>query len=238
MTYLNLERMDEIEPQAFQSQEPFPWVNPAGLLTEGGYQQLLETLPEVGLFQNSFGTARAFGQDCHDRFNLEYRPGLEVSEPWLDFIEELTGQRYRHFLKRLFGRGSFRLRFHWHYAPSGCSVSPHCDSRQKVGSHIFYFNSSRDWDPAWGGATVVLDDGGRHNARSSPAFEDFDSTVSATFLDNRSFIFRRTAHSWHGVPELHCPADAMRKIFIVVVDGWRLHEQIRSRRQRPNVARF
>ena len=34
-------------------------------------------------------------------------------------------------------------------------------------------------------------------------------------MGNRSFIFRRDADSWHGVKSLECPADALRKVFIV-----------------------
>ena len=43
------------------------------------------------------------------------------------------------------------FRFHWHYTPNGCSVSPHTDSVREHGSQLFYFNSEDDWDPAWGG---------------------------------------------------------------------------------------
>ena len=81
---------------------------------------------------------------------------------------------YRAFLRRLLGIERFALRLHWHYTPSGCSVSPHCDARRKLGSHIFYFNTEADWDPRWGGETLLLDDGGRLHRDSSPRFEDFD----------------------------------------------------------------
>lgn len=30
MTYLNFERLNEIGSEAFQSQKPFPWINPKG----------------------------------------------------------------------------------------------------------------------------------------------------------------------------------------------------------------
>jgi hypothetical protein len=238
MTYLDIDCMNAIEGDAFQHTKPFPFVNPKGLLTEDGYTRLLASLPDLNVCEASFGRRRWFGQRSHDRFNLEYRRSLDLSKPWGDFIDELTGDEYRRFLERMFGRRSFRLRFHWHYAPSGGSVSPHCDSNQKLGSHVFYLNSSHDWKPEWGGATLVLDDGGRMRRQSNPAFEDFDRTIPAEFLDNRSFLFRRTDHSWHGVREVHCPEGAMRRVFIVVIDGWRPHEQIRSRCLRPGVERF
>jgi hypothetical protein len=49
---------------------------------------------------------------------------------------------------------------HWHYTPAGKSVSPHCDSFNKIGSQIFYFSTPEDWDRSWGGETVILDDKG------------------------------------------------------------------------------
>ena len=91
----------------------------------------------------------------------------------------------------MLGRRFFSLRFHWHYTPNGCSISPHCDSKTKFGSHIFYFNTAADWDPAWGGQTVLLDDGGRLTPKSAPRFEDFDRVITAETLGNRSLLFAR-----------------------------------------------
>jgi Rps23 Pro-64 3,4-dihydroxylase Tpa1-like proline 4-hydroxylase len=233
MGCLDFDRLDAVDAEAFQSQKPFPFANPERLLSDAGYQRLLASLPNVAMFDDDFGRERKFGQECHDRYNLEYREGLDISQPWQEFIGELRGERYRAFLARLFGTGSFGLRFHWHYAPSGCWVSPHCDSKRKLGSHLFYLNSSQDWDPSWGGQTVALDDGGRFPHNSSPAIEDFEGAVEADCLDNKSFIFRRTPHSWHYVKRVSCPKDFLRKVFIVVVDDKRIgHRFLSGRRSR------
>jgi hypothetical protein len=37
-------------------------------------------------------------------------------------------------------------------------------------------------------------------------------------MDNHSFIFARRGNSWHGVREIDCPEDRLRKVFIVVVE--------------------
>jgi hypothetical protein len=235
---LNLERLEAVSAEAFQKQQPFPWANPLGLLQPGIHERLVESLPDLILFEHSVGVERKFGQSAHDRYNLEYRPEIALSEVWRQFIEELKGEAYRNFVERLYGRGSLRLRFHWHYAYAGCSVSPHCDSAQKVGSHLFYMNSSKSWDASWGGATLVLDDERRMHRSSSPDFSDFESVIASEFMDDASFIFQRTDHSWHGVQEIHCPEGAMRRVFIVVVDGWRWAEQIRTRLLRPNMAGY
>ncbi len=219
MTYLDLERLNAVDADAFQAQRPFPFVNPQGLLTDDGHRRLLETLPDVSLFERSFGVDRKYGQQSHDRFALEYGGGLDLAQPWRDFIAELKGDAYRAFVRRMFGIDSFDMNFHWHYAPNGCSVSPHCDSKRKYGSHLFYLDDPEDWDPAWGGQTLVLEDGGRFPHESAPDFEDFEREVAAAqTLGNYSFMFRRTAHSWHGVREIRCPQDRMRKLFIAVIN--------------------
>jgi hypothetical protein len=222
MRCLDYERLASIDPTAYNAAKPYPWTNPEGLLTPQAFETLRETLPDISLFQRFFGKARKAGQHPHDRYMLEYTDDTPVAEPWREFIAELKSSRYRDLMKRLFRVRSLSLNFHWHYTPNGCSVSPHCDSSRKLGSHLFYFNTEADWDEAWGGQTVVLDDGGRFPTESSPGFEDFDAEIPSNSMGNRSLIFSRRAHSWHGVREIRCPEGFMRKVFIVVVnkDTW------------------
>ena len=226
MTYLNFAALEAISAQSFQEAKPYPWMNPPDLLTEAGYQGLVETLPNVSMFEKRFGVKRAHGQQSHDRYTLEYRPGLPLSPHWNQFLAELQGKPYSNFLKRLFGVKSLELNFHWHYTPNGCSVSPHCDAKHKLGSHIFYFNTKEDWDPAWGGETVILDDQGRFSRKSAPSFEDFPQSLASTAIGNFSLIFQRLDKSWHGVRPVQCPEGHMRKVFIVVINRLSLADRI------------
>ena len=226
MTYLDFQRLSTIDPKQFQQEIPYPWINPKGLLTSEGYKQLLATLPDVSLFQRRFGVKRAHGQQSHDRFTLEYQNDLPLSPAWKTFISELYGTEYQAFLKRLFQVNSLELNFHWHYTPNGCSVSPHCDAKHKLGSHIFYLNTENDWEENWGGETVILDDGGQFDRKSAPKFEDFkDSTVSKA-IGNYSLLFARKGNSWHGVRAIQCPSDRMRKVFIVVINRFTLLDRV------------
>jgi len=152
MQYLNTTMIRATDPKAFQSRRPYPWMNPQGLLNRQGFEELLANMPDLSLFKAFFDKKRKYGQQSHNRYVLEYQDGLELPTPWQTFIDELRGDLYRGFIKELFGRGYIRFRFHWHYTPNGCVVPPHCDSRGKIGSHIFYMNSSSGWNPAWGGA--------------------------------------------------------------------------------------
>lgn len=228
MTYLNQNRMHELDPVTFRSQSPFPWINPEGFLTDAGYERLVETLPDVSMFEKTFGYKRMHGQQSHDRYALEYHDGLDVAQPWKEFISELRGEAYQAFIRRMLGIQRFDMNFHWHYAPSGCSVSLHCDARRKYGSHVFYFNTSKDWDPDWGGQTLVVDDKGQLNHTASPGFGDLERVAASQAIGNYSLLFERGEHSWHGVEELRCPKDRMRKVFIVVIN--RLTPSIHLRR--------
>jgi hypothetical protein len=220
MEYLDPERLEAIDVAAFRAQKPYPWINPMGLLTDRGYERLRVTLPEPAELDEVFGISRSHGQQSHDRLSLEYDKKLAVAEPWHEFVRELNGRAYQRFLGQLYGRSRLWLSCHWHYTPNGCLVSPHCDAKRKLGSHIFYFNTHDDWDPSWGGQTLVLDDEGRFDRKSAPAFEDFKRVTSSETMGNRSFLFARGEKSWHGVREVHCPESAYRKVFIVVVGDW------------------
>lgn len=217
-TLLDEAVLDAQDAGAFQSCRPYPWINPAGVLREPAYEALHAALPPLDLFDERFGEARRHGQRPHDRYALEYRPQLAVHPLWHQFVAELQGPVYRRFLARMIGTARFALSYHWHYTPASRSVSPHCDAPRKLGSHIFYFNTARDWQPDWGGETVILDDEGRFDRRSAPAFEDFARAQTGQAMGNVSLLFTRRGNSWHGVREIRCPPGALRRVFIVVIE--------------------
>ena len=234
--YLDTERLAALDAASFWSTKPYPWANPSHLLTDEGYALLLENLPGPELFDRTFGKPRKAGQDPHDRYSLEYDESLPVPGPWQEFIAELRSDHYREPMRRLLRARAIEFRFHWHYTPTGCSVSPHCDARREVGSHLFYFNAEDEWDPSWGGETLIFDDGGRLPWRSAPGFEEFDDIIPGECRGNRSLFFRRTDHAWHGVREIRCPEQYMRRVFIVVINPsnlfWRVRDAVIGKRIR------
>ncbi len=234
MSILDFKRLEDIDPQAFQKQQPYPWINPEGLLTPDGHKQLIATLPDVSMFQRRFGVTRAHGQQSHDRFTLEYQDSLPLAPCWKAFIAELHGKEYQTFLKRLFNNNSLELTLHWHYTPNGCSVSPHCDAKHKLGSHIFYLNTEQDWDESWGGETVILDDQGKFERKSAPQFDDFEEATESKATGNYSLLFARNGNSWHGVKKIQCPEDRMRKVFIVVVNQFTWADRAKRIFSTPN----
>jgi hypothetical protein len=219
--YLNLELINNFDEREFQQKHPFPWVNPQGFFNSETYHELLETMPAQEDFTASFGKQRKSGQASHDRYILDYEEGIELPKPWAQLMEELLSDTYRNFVCRLLNVQHVRFRFHWHYTPAGAEVGPHCDSKGKIGSQIFYLNTPDDWDPSWGGETVILDDHGRFPTYSAPQFEEFDEEWPALTMDNRSIIFGRRGNSWHGVKQIKCPEGKHRKVLIVVFEEYK-----------------
>lgn len=237
MPYLDHSRLAAVADDAasFLSRQPYPWAGLQGVVHEAGFTELCATLPPHAMFDDEIGRQRAYGQASHDRYALQYHPRLDpdLSPAWRAFVGELQGEAYRDFWRRTFGLGvreKFELSMHWHHAPAGASVSPHTDARRKVGSHIFYLNTPEDWDEAWGGQTLVLDDGGRLHPHDKPAEGDLREAARSQILGNRSFIFKRTEHSWHAVDPISCPEGRLRKVFIVVCN--RVNFQVIWRRLR------
>ena len=219
--YLNPAVLDTIDRAAFQSQHPFPWINPQYFIREELYPELLASMPDISQFRAFFGKQRKHGQASHDRYVLDYEDGMQLSAPWEQFIAELRGPAYRKFVCSMLDVSDVRFRFHWHFTPNGGEVSPHCDSKGKIGSQIFYLNTEDDWQWDWGGETVVLDDGGKIGPDNAPGFDDFVAEYTAETRDNRSLIFGRRGNSWHGVRRINCPENYFRKVFIVVFEEHR-----------------
>lgn len=219
MNYLNRDCIDHASEKTFQSQPPYPWMNFQGSLTPEAFDRLRATLPDISIFDRKVGVKRGYGQGSHDRYLLHYRPNLPIDPAWQEFINELQGPTYQSFLRRMLGVDKqYICTFEWYYAWQGCSVSPHCDARRKLATHIFYFNTEADWDTSWGGQVLMLDDEKRFRAHSAPKFDDFKVAASIDPRGNGSLLFQRTDHSWHGVRPLAAPADHFRKLFIVTIN--------------------
>ncbi len=238
MKYLNIDKLRNLQREDFLAVKPYPYFNSEGVLTQSGFEDLLDNMPPLSMFEKKFGYERRAGQAPHDRFSLEYTPGMAVSKPWQEFIAELCSDAYRSEIARLLGANKVEFRFHWHYTPNGADVSPHCDARREHGSHLFYFNSREDWRPEWGGSTLVLDDGGRLSYDSAPDLEEFDAVHECESIGNYSSLMLRTDHAWHAVRPIACPEDRLRRIFIVVVNPDKLFWKIRDRIVGKSIQRF
>lgn len=218
MQYLDYEVLENVSSTSFKNCQPYPWTHIASSLTKEGFHRLRESIPSIEAgFVRHVGIKRGHGQAPHDRYLLHYRAGVDVQEPWREFIAELQGAEYMRFLHRMLGNHNFTPTFEWHYAWQGCAVSPHCDAARKRATHIFYFNDD-DWDSSWGGQMLVLDDEGKWRTHSAPTFEQLKVAAKVEPCANTSLLFQRTPRSWHGVLPLRCPEGRLRKIFSVTIN--------------------
>lgn len=220
MEFLNRERLARVSSESFRKEMPYPWVSIEDTLTPSAFENLRESFPDASLFHVKKEMAPGEGPMSGPRAVLSYRPGVELPESWKKFVAELQDGFYESFLRRLFGLAPDQqpsLTAEWHYAWQGCSISPHCDARQQVGTHIFYFNTEADWDSKWGGEILILDDLQRFQAQSAPTFADLQTAAVIDPRGNGSLIFQRTDHSWHGVLPLESPPERLRKLFVVTV---------------------
>ncbi|HTW82144.1 MAG TPA: 2OG-Fe(II) oxygenase [Terracidiphilus sp.] len=218
MNYLNRDCLEKLSAEDFQQRQPYPWAGLEQTLTPEGYESLRESLPPVEGFYKMVGVRRAYGQGPHDRYLLHYQPGLDIAEPWKEFIAELRGPVYQDFLKRVLGPHNFIPTFEWYYAWEGCAVSPHCDAARKLATHIFYFNTQDDWDSAWGGEILILDSERKFPTHSGPGFDQLKVAAKIEPRGNGSLLFERTPHSWHGVRPLRCPAGKLRRLFLITIN--------------------
>ncbi|HTV81680.1 MAG TPA: 2OG-Fe(II) oxygenase [Acidobacteriaceae bacterium] len=218
MDYLSRACLEAVSAASFRARHPYPWSSLENSLTPEGYEALRQTMPDTAQADKQVGKKRGYGQAPHDRFLLHYRPGVEIAQPWKEFLAELQGPVYQDFLRRMLGPHNFIPTFEWYYAWQGCAVSPHCDATRKLATHIFYFNTEQDWKASWGGQILILDSERRFAAHSAPQFDDLKIAAALEPRGNGSLLFQRTPHSWHGVRPLQCPEGSLRRLFIVTVN--------------------
>ncbi|MBC7931133.1 MAG: 2OG-Fe(II) oxygenase [Rubrivivax sp.] len=231
-TFIDYELLGSFPVDGFKEREPFPWSNLHGFLTPGGFRALCEEFPPLELFEYHNNIQRAYGQRSHNRHYLAYESSIYHKEDaggggivrhdrlpaaWQRFMDELeTSERYHDFVRQTLDTDAFNTRYAWHVGSNGSEVSPHVDAPEKLGTHIIYFNTSDEWNPAWGGATLVL--GGKRTDAMNPDFADFTTRDEARIVDNHSFLFKNTPASWHGASALTCPPGSYRRLFNVIFE--------------------
>ena len=67
MKYIDLNALNSIDAKAFRATHPFPWMNPQGFLSEQGFKELADNMPDVALFESRFGYNRKNNQTGHSR---------------------------------------------------------------------------------------------------------------------------------------------------------------------------
>jgi|688.fasta_scaffold292919_1 hypothetical protein len=230
-----------VNPLLSQSEDsnswPFFWAEYSNLISDDLHIELRNEFPDITLFEKHVGLERGPAdapQRPHDRYYLALNWGpysssnktqrgagiiktKALSKSWRSFVRSLEGGAYRKAIARILGTSRFKMRFAWHMGFSGAEICPHVDAPSKLGTHIFYFNRSDDWDRSWGGETVMLK--GLKKPVGNPEFSDFSDFYNVQNIGNKSVLWKNSNVSWHGVKPLDAPPEMYRKIFTVVFDS-------------------
>ena len=231
-SFIDYKYLQSFNQKEFVENQPFSWYNFGNFLIPEAFQQLLQNFPTLELFERHEGLERVYGQRPHDRYYLAYETSIyhqlehknkgiisykNLPLSWQMFVKELeTSKIYHNFIKSLFEVSDFKIRYAWHMGVTNSEVSPHKDAEQKIGTHIFYFNTSDDWETAWGGSTLVL--GNKLKNVMNPDFKDFTRAIPTQFTNNHSFLFKNAPNAWHGVKPLTCPEGKYRRLFNVIFE--------------------
>ena len=154
------------------------------------------------------------------RSNLEaFHKFLEDSRIWRAFAAYLYGPLFDGHIRRvLLDRGvqlrdgSYRARFEFSWLHRDGYVRPHTDAVQKVVSIVCPM-VLEDWQPAWGGATEILEPIEGQSPVEFDRWERFRTIDSYPFQSNTANLLLRTDRSWHGV---RCKANPIARRSITI----------------------
>ena len=220
--YLNDNPTNLIEGHGYASHYSY-----TGFIKQEYYDLLLEFFPPDELFKDEEPETRKNGQRPHwrrfmyvgaDRWkNLSpYRVQIDdLPLIWRNFCRfMLEGSEYKKYVCKLLGVKNCDLRLDFHRTCQGRDASPHLDSLEKIGSHLFYFLPQR-WKQYYGGNTILYT--GLKKDIMNPEPRDFEHKKVFENRGNSSFIFKNTREAWHGVSLVRCPKGMHRQILNVVI---------------------
>ncbi len=183
--------LSQIEQRTLET-APYEWAFVGGLFAEPDATALMATFP-----RDHFKTIR--DHDGEKGYEYEARALISMggnapayvnslSAAWRQIACDLLSPEYRRAVGKLAARdvASAPIEVNvFHYGP-GAWLGPHVDLRDKILSHIFYFNES--WNESDGGSLSIL--------RSSNMT---DKAADVMPIVGNSAVIVRSDKSWHAV---------------------------------------
>ncbi len=228
--FINYDLIQSFDFSAFDSKAPYPWHDFNHFLTPEAFEELHATFPDISIFEKQVGYYRG-KQKPHDRYLLSYEDSVyhqagyqgrgvvhhqQLPKPWRQFIRELESRKYKNFIASVLKTSKFKFRYEWHLGFKGSQISPHVDVHWRIGNHMFYFNTREDWNPKWGGSTLVLGGNRKYSKEKSYDFSDFKSVILVKNEAHHSLLIKNTNRAWHGVKSLRCPDGKYRRMFMII----------------------
>jgi SM-20-related protein len=178
--------------RAVLATEPFGWAFVADLFAPHDAAALADTYPH-DRFKTVQGNDGEKGYLYQARALIPMQPNAlaqtdGMSDAWRRLATDLQSIAYREAMGRLTNldlrQATIEVNL-FHYSP-GCWLGPHLDLKEKIVTHIFYFNDA--WDVADGGCLAIL---------RSRNMDDVVTHVPP--LVGNSAVLVRSEKSWHAV---------------------------------------
>ena len=184
--------------------DPYRWAIVDGLFSHDDAIALSKNFP-----CDHFKTVT--GNDGEKGYEYEARAliGMAADQPafaadldsaWRDFAADLLSPSYRSAMMQLTGIDVSTLTIEanvFHYG-RGAWLGPHVDLKEKIVTHIFYFNEA--WDGDEGGSLSIL---GSQNLN--------DVRASVPPIVGSSVVLVRSDNSWHAVPPVSKQSQISRR---------------------------
>jgi 2OG-Fe(II) oxygenase superfamily len=191
------------------TREPYEWAFVNGLFSRRAGKALVRTYPH-----DHYKTVK--GYDREKGYEYDARPLIHMNATSVSYRESLSGcwqmladdllsSAYRAAMSQLTGRDLSAApmeAYVCHYGP-GAWLGPHVDLKDKIVTHVFYFNEA--WDKEDGGCLQIL--------RSSEASDTVDEI---TPIVGNSSILIRSENSWHAVAKVKKGCRSSRRSMNVI----------------------
>lgn len=178
-------------PQSLSTQ-PYEWAFVDGLFDPRDAAELVASYP-----CDNYKTVRGYDGEKGYEYEARSLIGMgasaashaEILSPvWRRLADALLSPAYRQAVARLTGCDLDSMTMEaniFHYGP-GAWLGPHVDLKDKVVTHVFYFNET--WDSEDGGCLKILRSSDMH-----------DEAASITPVVGNSVVIVRSEKSWHAV---------------------------------------
>lgn len=217
MNYINENRMNDIvlNKSQFTDNTLFQWLTLENFLTDSGYRNLIENPVSLDEYYES-QIQNETDLNIYEYFLDYQQKNPQIPNQWLEFISELDSAQYKQFIYDMFDIDYFIASYQWQVWTKSSYLGPSIGHTKRIGAHQFNLNTTTDWDSADGGEIMVLTD--RDTIRDVPYFEDFNTSISTGVLnDNKSFLYKRSEHSWYGIPQLTCANETRLRYFSIIM---------------------
>jgi hypothetical protein len=196
-----------IDGQRLQRQ-PYGWAFVDNLFSPVAARRLVKTFP-----RDNYKTVK--GGDNEKDWDYEARSLVHMgaaapshpkglSRAWKQLAAELVSPAYRASVSRLTGLDLTKSPIEvnvFYYGP-GSWLGPHVDLKDKIATHIFYFNE--EWNEEDGGCLAIL--------RSR---DMADSAALVSPIVGNSAVLVRSENSWHGVSRVRAGCHRSRRSMTV-----------------------